>query len=182
MGVLDDFFLGRNRERKQLANSRLEDIRNAKVIALGDKGALIETADRRASSQGAAVAMLRTTGSIPEGFFVTASRQSLVPFAQDSGNETAKALRDNGAGLGSTVSDLNRVINGSAANGSQSLKEEMLRLLNESGQSETNTTSMSRPTSSRVGLADANPKNTDYNALNEFLSNIGSTRNGGSLF
>jgi len=193
MGVLDDFFLGRNRERRQLASSQLEDLRNAKVLALTERGALIETADRRASTMGAATALLRTTGGLPEGFFTKASRESLVAFRGDTGKETAGLLASRGIGKGSTVSDLAGALGsgGEAASSSRKIAEEIDLYLKENrkngranasstgsrfgGSTSPFSSGQSNPTQSfqkGYGLVNLNNDNEDINDLGKFLENL----------
>lgn len=108
MGVLDDYLLGRGQERFAVAQARFEAMRDSKIVALSDKGALINTLDRRVSTNAAAVAMQRTTGSVPENMFKTLSRESLVPFGE-GGAERFKKLQDRGVGVGSSAYELEGV-------------------------------------------------------------------------
>lgn len=106
MGLLDDFLLGRNRrsENNLIDDYFRRDTSNLKVKALNDKAFTTEVADTRASSLGAATALLRTTGSLPKGFF---SAGVSAPIAFDNqGGKAYKKLRDAGIGAGSKTSQL----------------------------------------------------------------------------
>lgn len=194
MGRLDDFFLGRNRERRALANARLNDLQNAKILTLTERGALIETPDRRASTSGAATALMRTTGSLPEGFFATASRQSLVPFSGETGASTLAGLNSRGVRAGSNVSELGSAVNGDT--GREAVEQSggrLADLLNDfvagnsgrpaspasssggrfGGGNHSNPSGISSPGSGvrqGFGLLGDNPDNSDLLLLNDFLN------------
>jgi hypothetical protein len=107
MGFLDDYLLGRNRERSNLDNSVLRDTVNAKVTRFTPQGVQFQGVDRRASSRGAATALLRTTGSIPPGFFNNdqGGLNNIISF-DNVGGDTFKQLQNDGIQEGSLVSDL----------------------------------------------------------------------------
>lgn len=109
MGVLDDYFLGRTREQRAVARAQLDAMQDSKIVALSAKGALVETIDRRASTIGAAVALQRTTGSVPAGFFNTLSRESLVPFGE-GGEARFDSLTKQGIGVGSNARAITGVL------------------------------------------------------------------------
>jgi hypothetical protein len=111
MGFLDDYLLGRKQERNNLDNSFLRDNANARITRFTPQGIQFQGVDARASSKGAATALLRTTGSIPQGFFNNnqGGLDNIITF-DEVGGDTFNRLQDAGIGEGSLVSDLYKAL------------------------------------------------------------------------
>jgi len=123
MGLLDDFLLGRGSERDNLDRFFLRDSRNQRVTRFGPRGLQVEGTDRRASTQGAATALLRTTGRLPEGFFNGPNRSTIIPFQQEGG-DVFQRLQNAGIQEGSTFSQvLSALNNGSSTTSNTNLSQ-----------------------------------------------------------
>lgn len=144
MSFLDDFLLGRNRNRNRLGESLRRDTANARVTRVSPKGVAFEGVDRRASTLGAANALLNSTGSIPSGFFTGVTRETVIPFRQENGADF-QLLQDNNIQAGSRVSDL-------------------FNVLQPQGNIQSTNTN-ANPANSRVGIPQSNPNNQNSNTL-----------------
>lgn len=120
MGVLDDILLGRRGDQSALQSSVLRDYMQAKVVSLTEKGIAFERFDNRASTLGAATALQRTTGRIPEGFFTGVSQNapntansSIMAFQTENAQQMFKKLTDAGVASGTTLAELTAKAGGS---------------------------------------------------------------------
>lgn len=144
MGILDDFLLGRSGDNKSLDSAILRDYLGSKIVGLSNKGVVFERPDNRASTLGAATALQRTTGRIPEGFFNRVNEKapntlgsSTIAFDGDKGQDIFASLRNQGIGVGSTLGQiLTNGINGQANTaGGADIRELLANVLGEANKS-----------------------------------------------
>lgn len=103
MGVIDDFLLGLNNDRKSLGEAYARDNSNPRLRHFTSKGFSTDIPDQRASTLAAGTALLRSTGSLPSGFFNRSSGP--IAFDTDGGSQYQRA-RDAGVNVGSSLQDL----------------------------------------------------------------------------
>lgn len=187
MSIIDDFLLGRNRNRQAVRNTMLQDYMKAKVIDVTDKGLVFEQTRVNGSTLGAATALQATTGMLPDGFFngvsdnaVNSRGGSVLAFPEAQRADLFKKLTDLGIGAGSTVNELEAVLGQSGNEEIASMLQKMLSNRGGNSQALGGQPFGSRSNSSnRVGENAANFGDTVKNFLDSFKGDNGRVKGNG---
>lgn len=182
MGVLDDILLGRRGDQHSLQSNVLRDYMQSKVVSLTEKGIAFERLDNRASTLGAATALQRTTGRVPEGFFTGVSQNapntfdsSIMAFQTENAQQMFKKLTDAGVASGTTLAELSAKAGGGDI-------EELLRTLMAGQGAKSNPTAQpfNASTTKSANGSDAsggNGRGTDF--MSRFLNSFKQQKQGG---
>jgi len=133
MSLIDDFLLGRGRERRRVGDSLLQDFMNRQVTKITDKGLVFEQHNNSGANLGAATALQRTTGQIPQGFFngisdnaPNTAGSSVLAFPDAERGAIFKRLTEAGIKPGTSVSDLQNILK---QQGNEDLSQMLQRMI-----------------------------------------------------